>query len=70
MKEQAKRLIGPRATVRLRSLIRGHEQPRWGNLGQTIPVSTTYGFDRGTPIDRHYLHGFFQEQRIGCRVPR
>jgi len=27
MKEQAKRLIGPRATVRLRSLIRGFERP-------------------------------------------
>ena len=63
MKEHAKRLIGPRAAVRLRSLIRGHEQPRWGNLRRTVPFSATYGFERGTPIDRHYLHGFLAEQR-------
>ena len=28
MREQAKRLIGPRATVRLRSLMRGYDRPR------------------------------------------
>jgi hypothetical protein len=39
MKEHAKRLIGPRATVRPRSLIQGHERPRWGNLRRTVPFS-------------------------------
>jgi hypothetical protein len=63
MKEQAKRLIGPRATVRLRSLIRGHERPRWGNLRRTVPFSATYGFERGTPIDRYYLHTFLAQQQ-------
>jgi SAM-dependent methyltransferase len=62
MKEQAKRLIGPRATVRLRSLIRGYERPRWGNLRRTVPFSATYGFERGTPIDRYYLHAFLAQQ--------
>jgi hypothetical protein len=65
MREQAKRLIGPRATVRLRSLLRGYERPRWGNLRRTFPFSATYGFERGTPIDRHYLHAFLaQQQRL------
>lgn len=63
MREHAKRLIGPRATVRLRSLIRGHERPRWGNLRRTIPFSATYGFERGTPIDRHYLHTLLAQQQ-------
>ena len=58
MKDRAKRLIGPTATVRLRSLIRGYERPRWGNLRRTVPFSSTYGFERGTPIDRHYLNAF------------
>jgi hypothetical protein len=63
MKESAKRLIGPRATVRLRTLIRGDEWPRWGNLRRTVPFSSTYGFERGTPIDRHYLHAFLEKQQ-------
>ena len=63
MKEQAKRLIGPRATVRLRSLMRGYERPRWGNLRRTAPFSATYGFERGTPIDRYYLHAFLAQQQ-------
>jgi len=63
MKEHAKRLIGSRATVRLRSLIRGHEWPRWGNLRRTVPFSATYGFERGTPIDRYYLHAFLAQQQ-------
>ena len=64
MKEQAKRLIGPRGTVRLRTLIRGSEWPRWGNLRRTVPFSSTYGFDRGTPIDRHYLSAFLAKQQL------
>ncbi len=58
-----KRLLGPRAVARLRGLMRGYEQPRWGNLRRTVPFSTHYGFERGTPIDRHYLHRFFETQR-------
>ena len=42
MREQAKRLIGPRATVQLRSLMRGYERPRWGNPRRTVPFSAEY----------------------------
>ncbi len=31
---------------------------RFGSLRRLTPVSTTYGFDRGLPIDRHYIEDF------------
>jgi SAM-dependent methyltransferase len=37
--------------------------PVWGNLRSTSPFSNEYGFDRGTPIDRYYLHRFLQQHR-------
>ena len=35
--------------------------PGWvhlGNLRRTKPVSDCFGFDRGMPVDRHYIEGF------------
>lgn len=58
-----KRMAGPEATTRLRCLLRGFELPRWGNLRRTRPFSSTYGFERGTPIDRYYLHKFLNTHR-------
>jgi SAM-dependent methyltransferase len=58
-----KRMAGPKATARLRCLLRGYELPRWGNLRRTRPFSSTYGFERGTPIDRHYLDKFLSAHR-------
>jgi SAM-dependent methyltransferase len=34
------------------------ERPRWGNLRRMTPFSQRYGFDRGTPVDRHYITRF------------
>jgi SAM-dependent methyltransferase len=59
----AKRLGGPAMTARARCLVRGYELPRWGNLRRTKPFSATFGFERGTPIDRHYLHAFLSAHR-------
>ena len=59
----AKQLAGPSITTRVRCLLRGYGLPRWGNLRRTTPFSTTYGFERGTPIDRHYLHRFLSSHR-------
>lgn len=58
-----KRLAGPRLTTLARCLTRGLPLPRWGNLRRTAPFSSTYGFDRGTPVDRHYLHAFLRAHR-------
>jgi len=44
-------------------MARGLPWPRWGNLRRTRPFSETFGFDRGTPVDRYYLHRFLERQR-------
>jgi len=31
---------------------------RWGNLRRKMPFSETFGWDRGTPVDRLYIEGF------------
>jgi hypothetical protein len=54
----AKRILSPRAIVRLRTMMRGLGVPRWGNLRRLTPFSDYFGFDRGTPIDRYYLDRF------------
>lgn len=58
-----KNLIGPRLTTWGRTVTRGLERPSWGNLRRVTPLSTHYGFDRGTPIDRYYVDKFFTAQR-------
>src|SRR5262249_49186354 len=58
-----KSLGGPRMTVLARCLLRGLPVPRWGNLRRTAPFSATFGFDRGVPIDRYYLHRFLDANR-------
>jgi hypothetical protein len=63
MFETAKRWAGPHATVVARCLLRGYAVPRWGNLRRTVPFSANYGFERGTPIDRHYLTAFLSAHR-------
>ncbi len=49
--------------TKLRCVTRGYELPRWGNLRRTRPFSSTFGFERGTPIDRHYLDRFLRENQ-------
>ena len=38
-----------------------------GLLRRTAPVSDVWGFDRGTPVDRHYIEGFLAEHRDDIR---
>jgi hypothetical protein len=54
----ARSLLPPRALVLARCLRRGLPVPRWGNLRRVEPFSTYFGFDRGRPVDRYYLHQF------------
>jgi len=65
-----KALLGPRWTTWARTVSRGLERPSWGNLRRVTPLSTVYGFDRGTPIDRYYVDKFFSARtdRITGRV--
>ena len=36
---------------------------RLGSLGRTQPVSPSWGYDRGTPVDRWYIERFLSEHR-------
>ena len=63
MAARARELAGPSLTTKVRCLVRGYGLPRWGNLRRTTPFSATYGFDRGTPIDRYYLNQFLDMHR-------
>jgi len=38
-----------------------------GLLRRTAPVSDVWGFDRGTPVDRHYIEGFLAAHRDDVR---
>ncbi len=58
-----KSLLGPRWTTWARTVTRGLERPSWGNLRRVAPISASYGFDRGTPIDRYYVDKFFTAHR-------
>ena len=60
---RAKQLGSPAMIVKARCLSRGYGLPRWGNLRRTTPFSSAYGFERGQPIDRYYLHRFFDGHR-------
>lgn len=35
---------------------------RYGTLRRTTPISPSYGFDRGTPVDRYYIAEFLRER--------
>jgi SAM-dependent methyltransferase len=49
-----------RGVRRWRSRVRrALNRPRWGNLRRLEPFSASFGFDRGTPIDRYYMAQFF-----------
>jgi glycosyltransferase involved in cell wall biosynthesis len=48
------RLLGQPAWFPLRSV-------RFGDLKRSSPISRTFGFDRGTPVDRYYIERFLAE---------
>lgn len=43
------------------------EPARWGNLRRLEPYSPSFGFDRGTPIDRFYMARFFSQHTDAFR---
>jgi SAM-dependent methyltransferase len=43
-------------------------RPAWlGTLRRTAPLSDDWGYDRGTPVDRHYIEQFLFEHRSTIR---
>lgn len=53
-------LRGPAKRWRLRPV-------RMGRLRRTEPISSRFGFDRGTPVDRHYIEAFVGAHRNSIR---
>lgn len=52
------------ASQRMRRLTR----PAWlGTLRRTRPLSDSWGFDRGTPVDRYYIDRFLDTHRADVR---
>jgi SAM-dependent methyltransferase len=61
---------GPRGWIparRKQQLRRVVRRPVWGNLRRLSPISGSFGFDRGTPIDRYYLRRFLLEEQDAIR---
>jgi SAM-dependent methyltransferase len=54
------------ATARQR-VRRTFQRARWGNLRRLEPRSGRFGFERGTPIDRHHLHQFLAAEAESIR---
>lgn len=54
----------------VRAILRKKTPVSFGDLKRTRPVSSTFGLDRGTPVDRHYIEKFLQrhEEFIQGRV--
>lgn len=47
-----------------RKLLRWLRRPAWlGTLRRLTPLSDSWGYDRGTPIDRYYIERFLEEHR-------
>lgn len=40
---------------------------RLGDLRRTVPISRQFGFDRGQPVDRHYIEQFLDDHRSDIR---
>ena len=38
-----------------------------GRAGSSVPLSDNWGFDRGKPIDRHYIEAFLEAHRTNIR---
>jgi SAM-dependent methyltransferase len=67
MTKQMKLSIGlwDRLNPKTRSRLTRIRHPLWfGSLRNTRPVSTVWGKDRGTPVDRYYIEKFLQLHNV------
>jgi SAM-dependent methyltransferase len=68
--------LAPKATGRAllgrvkRKLLPKRRRIDLGGLRRTTPVSQVFGYDRGKPVDRHYIEAFLEANRadVGGRV--
>ena len=58
----------PPVTHGFRQRLRRLRRPAWlGTLRRLTPLSSEWGFDRGTPVDCHYIERFLEERRADVR---
>lgn len=57
----------PGAVISARSAPPIPGRVRFGDLRRTEPISREFGFDRGQPIDRHYIESFLERHRADVR---
>src|SRR5258708_2013151 len=51
-----------------RRRVRRLARPAWlGTLRRVTPLSDSWGFDRGTPVDRYYIEQFLEQHRQDIR---
>jgi SAM-dependent methyltransferase len=65
LRAAAERALGEQRTRELRRRVSGTPrvgQVDFGDLRRTTPISREFGFDRGEPVDRHYIDGFVAER--------
>ncbi|UVF18433.1 glycosyltransferase [Microvirga terrae] len=53
--------VGLRGGLRVAAKRRDKRTPRMGDLRRTIPFSKQFGYDRGKPLDRHYIEAFLMQ---------
>ena len=46
---------------------KGLSRVDWGDLRRAQPLSQYWGWDRGRPVDRHYIDGFLETHRADVR---
>lgn len=63
--------ILPRGVYRLVQRLRGSQnftpptgRVRFGDFRRTAPISRSYGYDRGRPIDRYYIEAFLERNSV------
>lgn len=64
------RQLDPRALLRRAALFVARPaegEIDFGDLGRLTPISDNWGFDRGTPVDRHYVEQFLAEHEEDVR---
>jgi SAM-dependent methyltransferase len=63
-------MVGQALKTRLARVVRrvhGRAAMALGRAGSAVPLSKNFGFERGKPIDRHYIEAFLAKHRADIR---
>src|SRR5688500_4896523 len=64
IREQIQRRTTPAQRLRILQRLRRLSRPAFlGTIRRTTPLSNSWGYDRGTPVDRYYIEQFLAHHR-------